>query len=147
MGVKLKLVVAVFSFGLWGCATPPAETPKTLPPSLETPLSEVQLKDLAGGWEYEEGSVIYPLNLDKKGNGTYQWKNGRFETKSLTNGIWKGTWYQEENDREGKFELQLQPDLQSAAGRWWYTRIGEDHAPLEPGGNFRVRRSAPPLKP
>ncbi|MDX1412136.1 MAG: hypothetical protein R3351_08255, partial [Nitrospirales bacterium] len=82
----------------------------------------------------------YPLTLDQQGKGTYEWQEGRFETTSLSNGIWKGTWHQEGNDREGGFELQLHPDLQSATGNWWYTRIGKDQDPLEPGGSFSLRR-------
>ena len=140
MRLRLILLLIVCSFAVWGCPSFPAKKPVSLPPPPEKPLSEVTIQELAGGWEYEEGSVNYQLTLDQEGKGTYQWKEGRFETRSLSNGIWKGTWHQLENDREGEFELQLHPDLQSASGSWWYTRIGTDQDPLEPGGSFSLRR-------
>ena len=146
MQVRLKVISVVFGLGLWGCATVPIENSVGLPPAPDTILSDVQLQELAGGWDYEEGSVVYQLTFDKEGKGTYEWEGGQFITTSLTNGKWKGTWDQDGNDREGEFELQLQPDLQTATGRWWYTRIGEDQDPLEPGGNFTLRRGAPGLK-
>ena len=103
-------------------------------------ISKVQIQDLAGEWEYEEASVAYRLTLDRNGNGNYEWKQGRFATTSLKNGLWIGTWHQRDNDREGGFELQLAQDLRSARGRWWYTRIEQDHDPLNPGGTFRLTR-------
>jgi len=103
-------------------------------------ISAITRADLAGIWEYQEGTIIYALPLDEHGDGTYEWKNGQFHTTSLSDGVWKGTWTQEENDREGGFELHLSDDIQSAKGRWWYTRIGKDHEPLDPGGSFTVRR-------
>jgi hypothetical protein len=27
-----------------------------------------------------------------------------------------------------------------AQGEWWYTRIGKDHDPLQPGGTIRMAR-------
>jgi len=103
-------------------------------------ISTITLADLAGNWEYQEGTVVYALPLNHQGDGTYEWKKGRFHTTSFLNGVWKGTWAQEENDREGGFELHLSDDIKSAKGRWWYTRIGKDHKPLDPGGFFTVRR-------
>lgn len=137
------MVMLLLGLGVWGCATVPSKKSASLPPSPEPALADVQIKELAGGWEYEEGSVTYQITLDQEGKGTYEWKDGRFQTTSLSKGVWKGTWHQTENDREGQFELQLQPDLQSATGSWWYTRIGEDLAPLEPGGNFSLQRVQP----
>jgi len=145
MQVRLMVMLVVCSFAVWGCPTVPTKKPVSLPPSPETPLSKFKLQELAGGWEYEEGTVSYQLTLDQEGKGKYGWKKGRFETTSLSNGVWKGTWHQEENDREGEFELQLHPDLQSATGSWWYTRIGKDQDPLEPGGSFTLRRLTPEL--
>lgn len=140
MQIRFIVLLIVCSFAVWGCPTVPIKKPESLPPPPEKPLSEVKIQDLAGEWKYEEGKIIYPLSLDQEGKGTYEWEGGRFETTSLSNGIWEGTWHQEGNDREGGFELQLQPDLQSAVGTWWYTRIGTDRDPLEPGGSFRLRR-------
>ena len=140
MRLRLMLMLVVCSFAVWGCPTVPTKKPVSLPPAAEKPLSEVTIQELAGGWEYQEGTVHYQLTLDGEGKGTYDWKKGRFETTSLSNGVWKGMWYQDENDREGGFELQLRPDLQSASGSWWYTRIGTDQDPLEPGGSFSLRR-------
>ena len=140
MQIKLLLILVVCSFAIGGCPSVPSKKPVSLPPSPDPSLTHVQLKDLAGGWEYEGGSVVYPLLLDQEGKGTYEWQNGRFQTTSLSNGIWKGTWFQEENDREGGFELKLHQDLQKATGRWWYTRIGDDQNPAEPGGNFSLQR-------
>ena len=140
MRLRLMVMLVVCGFAVWGCPTVPTKKPASLPPSPEIPLAKVKIQDLAGEWKYEEGNVLYPLTLDEEGRGTYEWKEGRFETTSLSNGVWKGTWHQEGNDREGGFELQLHPDLQSASGSWWYTRIGTDQDPLEPGGNFMLRR-------
>ena len=136
----LMFMLVVCSFAVSGCPTVPTKKPVSLPPAPEKPLSEITIQELAGEWKYEEGHVVYPLTLDGEGKGTYEWKEGRFETTSLSNGVWQGTWHQEGNDREGGFELQLHPDLQSASGSWWYTRIGTDQDPLEPGGSFSLRR-------
>ena len=133
-------MLAIFSLGAWGCGTVPPDKPRGVPSTQESTLSKVQINELAGSWAYEEGSASYQVNLDQEGKGEYDWKKGRFRTTSLSNGVWKGTWHQEENDREGGFELQLQSDLQLASGRWWYTRIGKDQEPLEPGGDFTLRR-------
>ena len=135
----------LISVGTWGCASVPLEESSGVPPPENTLLPTIQVKDLAGQWQYEEASAVYPLVFDQEGKGTYEWKKGRFMTTSLSQGVWKGTWSQEENDREGGFELRLQPDLQSARGQWWYTRIGEDRTPLQPGGTFMLRRVGPGL--
>jgi|GEM_PF-1220292 len=102
--------------------------------------STITMADLAGNWEYQEGTVVYTLPLDEYGDGTYEWKKGRFHTTTFSDGVWQGTWAQEENDREGGFELHLSDDNKSAKGRWWYTRIGKDDKPLAPGGSFTLRR-------
>ena len=142
MRFRLMFMLIICSYAIWGCPTVPTKKPVSLPPPPEKPLSEVKIHDLAGGWKYEEGKILYPLTLDREGRGTYEWQEGQFETTSLLNGVWKGRWHQEGNDREGEFELQLHPDLQSATGTWWYTRIGGDQEPLEPGGNFTLRRDS-----
>ena len=143
MPVRLVVLLCVFSFTLWGCPAVPTPKPESLPPAPEKPVPKVTIQELAGQWEYQEGSVNYPLMLDQEGKGTYEWMMGRFETTSVSNGKWKGHWYQKENDREGGFELQLQPDLQSATGTWWYTRIENDQNPLQPGGTFTLHRVDP----
>ena len=96
---------------------------------------------LAGDWDYEDGAVI-TLTLDEQGNGTYPWKGGRFETRSLSDHTWEGMWFQAENDREGGFVVQLSPDFSDGEGQWWYTRIESDQAPREKGGTFRLTRKA-----
>lgn len=111
-------------------------------PELETqiPAQVDRRENLSGMWEFREGEVVYDLYLDQHGNGTYDWEDGSFETTSLLNGQWKGKWVQFGNDREGGFEAQLGQDGMSARGRWWYTRIGHDSEPLQPGGQFRLTR-------
>jgi len=140
MRLRLMFMLVACSLAVGGCPTVPTKKPVSLPPSPGIPLAKVKIQDLAGEWKYEEGNVIYPLTLNEEGRGSYEWEEGRFETTSLSNGVWKGTWHQEGNDREGGFELQLHPDLESATGSWWYTRIETDQDPLEPGGSFSLRR-------
>lgn len=96
--------------------------------------------DLSGVWEYQEANLIYTLMLDAAGNGTYDWQDGEFETTSVSPKKWVGIWRQPGNDREGEFEARLSPDLESATGRWWYTRIEEDHKPAQPGGTFSLMK-------
>lgn len=143
--IRILLILSIFCVEAPGCTTVPSEESPALPFPQKNTLSNIQLKDLAGTWQYEEANAAYPLALDQEGKGTYKWKKGRFETTSLSKGIWKGVWFQTDNDREGAFELQLEPDLQTASGHWWYTRIGDDRAPLQPGGTFMLRRLAPGL--
>jgi hypothetical protein len=111
------------------------------------PVSQVadpaDVKDpqvLAGEWEYEEGGVVVSLVLDEQGNGEYAFKGGRFETGGLWDHTWTGKWLQQENDREGGFEVTLAPDYSEGEGRWWYTRIQQDTTPDKPGGRFKVIR-------
>ena len=94
----------------------------------------------AGEWEYEEGGMIVPLRLDQFGNGTYDFKDGRFRTDVLSDHRWAGAWAQRENDREGGFEIRLSPDYSEGEGRWWYTRIERDAAPNKAGGKFHVMK-------
>ncbi|MDR4488184.1 MAG: hypothetical protein R3B83_11780 [Nitrospirales bacterium] len=96
--------------------------------------------ELAGSWEYQDVNGTFPLVLNEQGQGPYDWKEGRFETIALKNGVWTGKWYQAENDREGEFELTFLEDIPLAKGEWWYTRIGSDTAPLEPGGQFSLKQ-------
>ena len=94
---------------------------------------------LAGEWEYEDGGTVV-LQLDAQGNGTYAYKDGRFETHEFGRGQWVGKWYQKENDREGGFLVKLSPDYTEGEGRWWYDRIGADTRPSEKGGTFRLSK-------
>lgn len=96
---------------------------------------------LAGEWEYEDGAIL-TLRLDEQGNGTYAWKDGRFETQVLDGHRWQGLWVQRENDREGGFTVELSPDYTEGEGRWWYTRIGANQAPTEKGGTFHLTRKS-----
>ncbi|NKB81226.1 MAG: hypothetical protein GKS05_04920 [Nitrospirales bacterium] len=99
---------------------------------------------LAGIWEYEEdGGVLYQLAFDQRGQGTYDWQGGTFETSSLSGRRWVGKWHQSGNDREGGFEAHLSEDYHSATGHWWYTRIGKNGEPTQPGGRFTLTRRFP----
>jgi hypothetical protein len=80
--------------------------------------------------------------LNAEGKGAYEWEEGRFETLSLENRTWTGVWIQEGNDREGEFKLTFSDDSSVAEGKWWYTRIGNDKNPIQPGGTFRMSRSS-----
>jgi hypothetical protein len=100
---------------------------------------------LAGEWDYEESGMTITLKLDRFGNGTYDFKDGRFMTSILVDRVWKGRWLQRENDREGGFEIALSADYKEGEGRWWYTRIEGDRSPKKPGGTFRVTKNSVPL--
>jgi hypothetical protein len=92
---------------------------------------------LAGEWEYEEGGLVVPLRLDRLGNGTYDYKEGRFLTDRLSDHRWTGAWTQRANGRAGGFDISLSPDFSEGEGRWWYTRVEGDPAPHK-GGRFHV---------
>jgi hypothetical protein len=95
---------------------------------------------LAGEWEYNAEGAVVLLKLDKRGNGNYEWKGGRFETQALVGQAWHGMWLQTENDRDGGFAVEFSPDFSEGEGRWWYSRIGVDHAPRQKGGTFHLSR-------
>ncbi|MCS6897289.1 MAG: hypothetical protein NZM29_04890 [Nitrospira sp.] len=94
---------------------------------------------LAGEWEYEDGAVVM-LRLDERGNGTYPYQDGRFETLRLDGHVWIGKWYQKENDREGGFKVVLSDDYTEGDGTWWYNRIEKDFAPKQKGGTFHLSK-------
>ena len=97
---------------------------------------------LAGEWEYIDGSgAAIRLILDAQGNGHYDWRDGRFETRTLIDHTWNGLWIQEENDREGGFTVEFAPDFSEGEGQWWYSRIGTDTAPSQQGGTFHLKSS------
>jgi len=119
---------------------------QAVPTDSLAPLTAPQPRDrdvLAGEWEYEDGDIygaVDRLTLDKKGKGRYTWKKGRFETHTLIGRTWRGKWFQKENDRDGGFIVELSPDFSEGEGRWWYSRIGADHAPTQKGGTFHLTK-------
>lgn len=127
---------------LSACAATPIHRPVPMPDASATmSLDAGDRGILAGEWEYEDGAVL-TLRLDEQGNGTYAWKDGRFETQVLNDHLWQGQWVQRENDREGGFTVELSPDYTEGEGRWWYTRIGANQAPTEKGGTFHLTRKS-----
>lgn len=98
--------------------------------------------DLSGEWEIQEEDKVYHATLDQQGNGTYSWQDGRFVTTVVDRKRWQGTWYQSGNDREGAFEVVLSDDNNSAAGVWWYSRVGDrtNIPPRQWGGTYTFRR-------
>ena len=124
------------------CANPAVPQPipmDSLPPSMVSQPGDRHV--LVGEWEYvsvDGGSV--PLVLDEQGNGHYDWKDGRFETHTLIDHTWHGMWLQKENDRDGGFMVEFSPDFSEGEGRWWYSRIGTDHAPMQKGGTFYLSK-------
>lgn len=122
------------------CAKPVGQRnvhPDSLPPSMTSQLGDHRV--LAGEWEYVAGAAVL-LILDEQGNGHYDWKDGRFETQALIGHTWRGMWFQNENDREGGFIVELSPDFSEGEGRWWISRIGADHAPTQKGGTFHLSK-------
>ncbi|HSB45539.1 MAG TPA: hypothetical protein VLD60_11035 [Nitrospira sp.] len=122
------------------CAQP--LVPRDASPQPPAPSSREVSDDrrlLAGEWEYEDSAVV-TLELDERGNGVYAWKEGRLETTALSNHTWQGMWFQKENDREGGFTVEFSEDFSEGEGRWWYSRIGPDHAPTQKGGTFHLTR-------
>jgi hypothetical protein len=101
-----------------------------------------RIEDLAGAWEYKDTAGEGIITLNTEGKGVYEWEEGLFETHFLENRTWTGAWIQEGNDREGGFKLTFSDDPSVAQGEWWYTRIGNDKDPLQPGGTFRMSRSS-----
>ena len=137
--VKMVLIV-INVVGTLGCAGFSPQTPQGDENSLKPSHPPRQLQDLAGLWEYADQSGSNTITLNEEGNGHYEWEGGWFETHELKEGVWKGIWVQTGNDREGGFELKWLADSPVAQGRWWYTRIGQDHSPLEPGGTFTMQQ-------
>jgi hypothetical protein len=93
----------------------------------KSPSIGLSMRFFAGEWEYEESGMVVPLRLDQFGNGSYDFKDGRFRTDILSDHHWTGAWAQRrEYDREGRFEITLSSDYSEGEGRWWYTRIESD---------------------
>lgn len=101
--------------------------------------------DLSGIWEIHEEDKTYVATLDRGGNGTYTWQNGRIVTTQFDNRKWEGTWHQTGNDSEGGFEVLLSQDSKEAKGVWWYTRVGdrENIPPRRWGGSYHWNRMSP----
>ena len=149
MSLRLaSLIAAVAVLICMGCGH---RTPSHL--SVPAELSSGDRSVLAGEWEYEDGGVVV-LRLNDQGNGTYAFKDGRFETVQLNGRTWIGKWSQKENDREGGFLVHLSADSVEGEGTWWYERIGANTSPSEKGGTFHLTRKTsvtrlgdPPLAP
>lgn len=136
----LVLGLGLLSIQACSHAPLPQETAWSQPVAGEISLHRGEHAVLAGEWEYEEGGMVVPLRLDRFGNGSYDFKDGRFRTDLFTDHRWAGAWAQRENDREGGFEITLSPDYSEGDGRWWYTRIEGDNAPTKAGGRFHVMK-------
>lgn len=137
IGAPILLVCALLASA---CAKPVVHrdvSTDSVPPSMASQPGDRHV--LAGEWEYEDGAVVL-LILDEEGNGKYEWKDGRFETQTLIGHTWSGMWSQKENDRDGGFIVEFSPDFSEGDGRWWYSRIGTDHAPAQNGGTFHLSK-------
>lgn len=109
-------------------------------PALPDQLPVVDRSILAGEWDYYEDGGAIVLRLNAQGNGSYDFKDGRFETIQFDGHQWVGKWSQQENDRDGGFLVNLSADLTEGEGTWWYDRIGANASPTEKGGTFRLSR-------
>ncbi|MBI3356600.1 MAG: hypothetical protein HY038_07525 [Nitrospirae bacterium] len=135
MGLHVFSVVAMtVALMVTGCGNQSLVRP---PAQADLPAGDRSI--LAGEWEYEDGAAVI-LQLDEQGNGTYPFKEGRFETLQFGEHTWVGKWYQKENDREGGFVVKLSVDYTEGEGTWWYDRIGADLGPSEKGGTFHLSR-------
>jgi hypothetical protein len=137
IGVPLLLACALLAAACAKPAVHRAVCIDSLPPSMGSQPGDRHV--LAGEWEYEDGAVVL-LTLDEQGNGAYDWKGGRFETQTLIGQTWDGMWFQTENDRDGGFTVEFSSDFSEGEGRWWYSRIGTDHAPTQKGGTFHLSK-------
>ncbi len=134
------LLVVISMMNIVGCMGLSHHLPPEQRPLKKHSVLPQNIIDLAGLWEYEDHTGSYLITLNAEGKGPYEWQEGRFETMSLQEGLWTGIWIQEGNDREGGFELTFSENADVAKGEWWYTRIGKDRDPLEPGGHFTMTR-------
>jgi len=122
------------------CAEPAvhqASPTDSLPPSTACQVGDCRI--LAGEWEYVDGAAVR-LTLDEQGNGRYDWKDGRFETRSLIGHTWQGLWFQKENDREGGFRVEFAQDFSEGEGQWWVTRIGDHQTSTQDSGTFHISK-------
>ena len=135
VGVSLLPVCALL---VAACAKPAvhrAVSMDFLPPLMASQPGDRHV--LADEWEYVGGAVVR-LTLDEQGNSHYDWKDGGIEMQPLIGHTWQGMWFQKENDRDGGFTVEFSPDFSEGEGRWWYSRIGADHAPTQKGGTLHL---------
>ena len=138
-GVPLLLACALLAAACDKPAVQRSVSIDSLPQSLAFQTGDRQV--LAGEWEYADvDGTVDQLKLDGEGNGHYNWKEGRFETRTLIGYTWQGIWFQKENNRDGGFTVEFSPDFSEGEGRWWYSRIGTDHAPTQNGGTFYLSK-------
>jgi hypothetical protein len=139
MDVPLLLACALLAAACAKPAVHRAIPMDSFPPSMVSQPGDRHV--LAGEWEYVsvDGAAVL-LVLDEQGNGHYDWKDGRFETRTLIGHTWHGMWFQKENDRDGRITVEFSPDFSEGEGRWWYSRIGTDHAPTQKGGTFHLSK-------
>ncbi|MEP7154099.1 MAG: hypothetical protein ABI856_20535 [Nitrospira sp.] len=136
----ISVCIGAMAFQACGHAPVPNAASATASVPAEVSVQAEENAVLAGEWEYEEGGMVVPLRLDRFGNGTYDFKDGRFRTDLLSDRHWAGGWAQRENDREGGFEITLSENYSEGEGRWWYTRIERDATPTKAGGRFHVMK-------
>ncbi len=135
MSLRLvPMVAAVAALLLTGCGHRATD-----PLSVSAGHSAGDRSVLEGEWEYEDGGAVV-LRLDDQGNGTYAFKDGRFETLQLNGRTWTGKWSQKENDRDGGFRVTLSADSVEGEGTWWYERIGANMSPSAKGGTFHLTK-------
>jgi len=133
--VSLSFRLSIARSSLRQAAVHRAVSMDFLPPSMASQPGDRHV--FAGEWEYADGAVVR-LAPDEQGNSHYDWKDGRFETHTLIGHTWHGMWFQKKNDRNGGFMVEFSPDFLEGEGRWWYSRIGTDHAPTQKGGTFHL---------
>ena len=131
------MIIVLGLLMLTGCANVTSPESQEIRSRSITHSLPQHIEDLAGTWDYQDLAGQGIITLNAEGKGPYEWEGGRFETLSLENGTWTGVWIQEENDREGGFTLTFSNDSSVAHGEWWYTRIGKDLDPLQPGWNIQ----------
>lgn len=95
---------------------------------------------LAGEWEHVDGAVVR-LTLDEQGNSHYDWKDGGIETQLLIGHTCHGMWFQKENDRDAGCMVECSTDCSEEERRWWYSRIGTDHALTQTGGTLHLGKT------
>ena len=137
VGASIFLACALLAAACAKPAVHRAVSTDSLPPSMASQPGDRRI--LAGEWEYVDGAVDR-LTLDEEGNGHYNWKDGRFETHTLSGHTWRGMWFQKGNDRDGGFTVEFSPEFSQGEGCWWYSRIGADHAPTQKGGTFHLSK-------
>lgn len=140
LGRYINISILLASAVLSAACVHRAASVDTPPPPIASQAGDRHV--LAGEWEYMDGSgAAVRLTLDEQGNGHYDWKDGRFETRTLIDHTWNGRWFQKENDREGGFMVEFSPDFSEGEGQWWYSRIGTDTDPPQQGGTFHLKSS------